>query len=163
MNVPLYTDHNIRRAVVEGLRRRDGDVLTARANGAAEYRDERLRERAPRLGRALLSQDRDLPPIANRWLREGRDFAGLISSWVRTIGPGWRGIVAYTIFDTDTGNAVESFTSEDTALDAIRTVVNKHGRSATAPWILVARAPSGERSIIAEGEALYNRAFKIYV
>lgn len=77
MSVPVYFDHNAPRQAAQGLRRRDVDVLTALEDGATRLVDERLLEHATALGRLLFSQDKDLLRIAHRWLREGRDFAGI--------------------------------------------------------------------------------------
>jgi hypothetical protein len=71
-------DVHIRRAVTSALRLRSIDVLTAQEDGAAELDDDRLLQRATELGRVLVSQDEDLLREGARWLREQKDFSGII-------------------------------------------------------------------------------------
>ncbi len=71
-------DHHVHGAITQGLRQRGVDVLTAYEDGASQFDDERLLERATQLGRSLFSQDVDLLAIAHRWLQVGREFAGLV-------------------------------------------------------------------------------------
>lgn len=71
-------DQHIPGPITRGLRQRNIDVITAHEDGAAEFDDDVLLERATQLGCVLFSQDRDLLIIANQWLEAGRDFAGLI-------------------------------------------------------------------------------------
>ncbi len=78
MSVPLYRDHNVHPAIAHGLRLREVDVILAREDGAARLAAEQLLERATALDRVLFGHDRDLPVLARRRLRAGRDFAGLI-------------------------------------------------------------------------------------
>ena len=78
MSIRLYMDHHVPAPITEGLRSRGIDVQTAHDDGAAEFDDEVLLERATHLGRVLFSQDRDLLVIASQWLEAGREFSGLI-------------------------------------------------------------------------------------
>lgn len=71
-------DVHVPRAVIAALRLRKVDVLTAQEDGAAQFDDKRLLQRATELGRILVSQDADLLREAARRLREGKDFSGLI-------------------------------------------------------------------------------------
>lgn len=71
-------DHHVRAAITEGLRRRGVDVITAHEDGAAEFEDERLLQRATQLGRVLFSQDKDLLILTNQWLQAGIEFSGLV-------------------------------------------------------------------------------------
>ena len=71
-------DVHVRRAVTTALRLRSIDVLTAQEDGAAEWNDDRLLQRATELGRDLVSQDEDLLREGAQWLRTQRDFSGLI-------------------------------------------------------------------------------------
>ena len=71
-------DHHVPGPVTEGLRLRGIDVLTAYEDESAEIEDDVLLARTTELGRVLYSQDDDLLVIANRWLQNGRAFAGLI-------------------------------------------------------------------------------------
>ncbi len=71
-------DQHVPGPITAGLRRRDIDVVAAHEDGAAEFDDEALLERATLLGRVLFSQDRDLLVITHQWLETGREFSGLI-------------------------------------------------------------------------------------
>jgi predicted nuclease of predicted toxin-antitoxin system len=71
-------DVHVRRAITTALRLRSIDVLTAQEDGAAELDDDRLLQRATELGRVLVSQDEDLLREGARWLREHKDFSGII-------------------------------------------------------------------------------------
>ncbi len=52
-------DVHVKRAVTDGLRLRGVDVMTAQEDGAAEFEDSALLDRATELGRVLFSQDDD--------------------------------------------------------------------------------------------------------
>ena len=54
------------------------DVLTAREDGAAEFEDDLLLDRATELNRVLFSQDDDLLREANKRQQTGENFAGVI-------------------------------------------------------------------------------------
>jgi predicted nuclease of predicted toxin-antitoxin system len=71
-------DHHVHAAITEGLRRRGVGVITAHEDGAAEFEDERLLQRATQLGRVLFSQDKDLLILTNQWLQAGIEFSGLV-------------------------------------------------------------------------------------
>jgi hypothetical protein len=71
-------DVHIRRAVTTALRLRSIDVLTAQEDSAAELDDHLLLKRATDVGRVLVSQDEDLLREGARWLRERKDFSGII-------------------------------------------------------------------------------------
>ena len=74
----FYTDHHIHRAIVEGLRRRGIDVITAFEDGRETDDDEALLERAASIGRILVTQDQDFLEIAPRWQRIARHFPGIV-------------------------------------------------------------------------------------
>lgn len=78
MAVNLYADVHVRKAVVEGLRLRGVDILTAQEDGAGRLSDMELLDRATRLGRVLFTQDDDLLVEAADRLRAGREFSGVI-------------------------------------------------------------------------------------
>ena len=54
MTLRFYMDHHVPSAITQGLRQRGIDVLTAHEDGAAQFDDEQLLERATQLGRTLL-------------------------------------------------------------------------------------------------------------
>lgn len=68
----------MRRAVVEGLRARGVEILTAQADGAGKLDDPDLLDRAMTLERVLFTQDEDLLAEGVRRQRAGVDFAGII-------------------------------------------------------------------------------------
>lgn len=78
MAVGLYADHNLNRAICQGLRLRGVDLLTALEDEAARLPDPELLDRATDLERVLLSSDRDLIVEARRRQREGIRFAGVV-------------------------------------------------------------------------------------
>jgi len=54
------------------------NLLTAQEDGTAELDDSGLLQRATELGRTLVSQDEDLLREGARWLKEHKDFSGII-------------------------------------------------------------------------------------
>ena len=88
MPVRFYLDHNVRGAVVTGLRLRDVDVLTAFEDGAHKMPDPELLDRATTLGRVLFTNDDDLVVDATRRQREGSSFAGVIYVHQEKLGIG---------------------------------------------------------------------------
>jgi hypothetical protein len=78
VNLTLYMDHNVRREITDGLRRRGVDVLTAHEDGADRLSDPELLDRATTLGRVLFSRDEDLIREAIRRQQAGEFFAGVI-------------------------------------------------------------------------------------
>ena len=62
----FYMDHHVHRGIVEGLRRRGIDVLTAFEDGSETLDDEALLDRAASEGRILFTQDHDFVGIAPR-------------------------------------------------------------------------------------------------
>ena len=78
MALRLYFDHNVRRPVLEGLRLRGVDILTAFEDGSHRLQDPQLLDRSTDLDRVLFSQDEDLLVEAALRQRSGEDFAGLI-------------------------------------------------------------------------------------
>jgi predicted nuclease of predicted toxin-antitoxin system len=74
MAVGIYMDVHIPRAITNGLRLRDVDVLTAQEDGTITLADDKLLDRATELGRILYSQDDDLLVEANYRLQEKIEF-----------------------------------------------------------------------------------------
>jgi hypothetical protein len=70
-------------------------------------------------------------------------------------------LMVFTIWDTESANVIDSFSSEAEALEEIRLTVASLGREAVATWVLAARDPSGRRWNVASGEDLISRAFGI--
>jgi len=78
MSIQLYMDVHVRRAVTTGLRLRGVDILTAQEDGAGEFDDPRLLDRATELGCVLFTQDDDLLKEVARRQEIGEGFAGVI-------------------------------------------------------------------------------------
>lgn len=78
MPLSFYMDHNVFRAITDGLRLRGIDVLTALEDGTAEIPDPVLLDRATELGRVLFTHDDDLVKEAARRQRAHDYFDGVI-------------------------------------------------------------------------------------
>ncbi|MCP3957279.1 MAG: hypothetical protein GY719_05450 [bacterium] len=78
MAIRYFMDHHVRRAVSDGLRSRDVDVLTAFEDDSHRLPDSELLDRATELGRVLFTQDDDL--LAEARMRQERriSFPGVI-------------------------------------------------------------------------------------
>jgi hypothetical protein len=75
---PLYTDADLYGPLVEGLRRAGWNLLRAIEAYPERTFDIVHFERAVREARVMVSNDRDVLEIAERWFEEGRPFPGLI-------------------------------------------------------------------------------------
>lgn len=78
MTIQLYTDHNVPRAIVDGLRSRGVDIVTSYEDGTSEFDDSELLDRATEFGRALFTRDYDLLQEATKRQRSGVRFSGVI-------------------------------------------------------------------------------------
>ncbi|MFM8285120.1 MAG: DUF5615 family PIN-like protein [Planctomycetaceae bacterium] len=78
MTLALYTDQHVKLAIVEGVRRKGIDVLTALEDGFDRRSDEDVLTRAHDLGRVIFTQDVDFIVLADEWLAAGRPFAGVV-------------------------------------------------------------------------------------
>ena len=78
MTIPLYMDHNVIRAVVEGCRSKGLDVLTAYEDGWHERSDIELLERAGSLSRVVFTQDTDFIVLAVERQSRGAPFPGVV-------------------------------------------------------------------------------------
>ncbi|MFQ3683481.1 DUF5615 family PIN-like protein [Roseiflexus sp.] len=77
MALSLYMDQHVPRAITNGLRLRNVDVITAYEDQSHEWDDPDLLDRATRLGRALFTHD-DLLQEATRRQKVGIHFSGVI-------------------------------------------------------------------------------------
>jgi hypothetical protein len=77
MPISLYMDVHVPQAIIDQLRRRGVDVLTAIEDGSDLLPDEELLEHARQLGRVLFTQDIRFRALAEDWQRQDRPFAGL--------------------------------------------------------------------------------------
>jgi hypothetical protein len=78
VSLAFYFDHHAPAAIADALRLKGIDVLTALDDGAAEFADDAILERATGLGRLVFTQDEDFLAIAHAWAAVGRDFAGVV-------------------------------------------------------------------------------------
>ena len=78
MPVRLYMDVHVPQAIVEQLRRRGVDVLTAVEDGQETADDRDLVRRAFALERVVFTQDIGFKALAEQMQRDRRPFAGLI-------------------------------------------------------------------------------------
>jgi predicted nuclease of predicted toxin-antitoxin system len=78
VSVRFYMDVHVRRAVTDGLRLREVDILTAQDDGAGRFDDPELLDRATELDRVLFTQDDDLLREAKRRQQSGEFFCGVI-------------------------------------------------------------------------------------
>lgn len=78
MSLAFYMDHHVPKAIINGLRLRGVDVLTAYEDGANEYEDDDLLDRATELQRVLFTQDDDLLSKAAKRIQKGVPFYGVI-------------------------------------------------------------------------------------
>ena len=81
MSVTFYMDVHVPRAITEGLRLREIDVVTAQEDGASRLSDSALLDRATALGRILFTQDADLLQEVMLRQRENQDFAGVVYAY----------------------------------------------------------------------------------
>ncbi len=75
---PLYTDADVHQPLIDALRERGWDVVRAIDVYPEGTKDEMHFERAAKESRVVVTNDRGVEAIANRWLEEGRAFRGLI-------------------------------------------------------------------------------------
>jgi predicted nuclease of predicted toxin-antitoxin system len=78
MNLSLYMDVHVPRAITRSLTIAGVDVITAQEDGCARMPDPELLDRAGSLGRILFSRDNDLLVEASRRQRQAVPFAGVI-------------------------------------------------------------------------------------
>lgn len=88
MSLKLYMDHHVSAAITAGLRRRGIDVLTAFDDGAEEWSDDRILDRALELDRVFFTMDQDFLVLANDRWDTGQEFAGIIFAEQTGIGVG---------------------------------------------------------------------------
>ena len=74
----LYFNHNVPRAVAQGLRTRGVDLLTAYEDRTHRLPDPELLDRSTVLDRLLVTMDLDLVLEGERRQRIGSDFAGVV-------------------------------------------------------------------------------------
>jgi hypothetical protein len=82
-----YVDENVKAAIVDGLRLRGIDLVTAQERGQRQTDDEILLESATLSERLLLTNDTDFLRIHAAWMAAGKRRAGIVY-WPqeRTVG-----------------------------------------------------------------------------
>ncbi|MBK9164515.1 MAG: DUF5615 family PIN-like protein [Acidobacteria bacterium] len=80
MAVGICTDVQISNAVIDGLRRRGVDVLTAVEDQRRRLSDPALLDRATELGRIVYTQDADFVQEATKRLKQSKSFSGVVHS-----------------------------------------------------------------------------------
>ncbi len=78
MAIKLYMDHNVPRAISDGLRARGVDIITSYEDGTSEFDDSELLDRATELGCALFTRDYNLLQEATKRQRNAIHFSGVI-------------------------------------------------------------------------------------
>lgn len=78
MPVALYMDVHIPVAITEQLRLRGVDVITAIELSTNQLDDDDLLRDAMARGRVIFTHDIRFNAMAEQWIREGQQFAGLI-------------------------------------------------------------------------------------
>lgn len=76
---PLYTDADVKGALVEALRQGGWDVVRAIEVFPEDTDDDVHFDYAARESRVLVTNDQPLKAIAYRWLREGLRFEGVVT------------------------------------------------------------------------------------
>jgi hypothetical protein len=78
MAVLLFMDVHVPQPITDQLRRRQVDVLTAIEDGSDELEDNSLLEGARTIGRVLFTQDVRFKAMAEDWIRQEKQFSGLL-------------------------------------------------------------------------------------
>ena len=104
-----FADEHVKAAIVEGLRLRGMDVVTAQERDQRQVDDEALLAVATREGRLLLTNDADFLRIHSRWLSHQKSHAGIVF-WRQdlAVGPAVRRILQYALKSSpaDAANAL---------------------------------------------------------
>jgi predicted nuclease of predicted toxin-antitoxin system len=71
MAIRLYMDHNVPRAITNGLKLKGIDLITAYEDGSSQLDDSKLLDRASELERVLFTRDYNLLQEATKRQRAG--------------------------------------------------------------------------------------------
>lgn len=85
MTVAFYMDEHVHRAITNGLKLRNIDVLTVQEDGHGGVDDEIILRRSSTLNRVVFTQDDDFLFIANQLQQQGIFFTGVIYAHQRKI------------------------------------------------------------------------------
>ncbi len=86
--IALYSDESVDRRVVQGLRRRGVDVLTADDEGMLGASDEDQMRHAVESSRVLLTSDVDHLVLAHHWSEKGKPHGGIVFLHQRALSVG---------------------------------------------------------------------------
>jgi len=78
MAIRLYMDHNVPRAITNGLKLKGVDLITAYEDGSSQLDDSELLDRASELKRVLFTRDYNLLQEATKRQRARMSFYGII-------------------------------------------------------------------------------------
>ena len=78
MAIRLYMDHNVPRAITNGLKLKGIDLITAYEDGSSQLDDSELLDHASELERVLFTRDYNLLQEATKRQRAGVPFYGII-------------------------------------------------------------------------------------
>jgi hypothetical protein len=73
-----YADEHVKSAIVEGLKRRGMDIVTAQERGQRRTDDEILLRTATMEARLLLTNDTDFLRIHSAWMKAGGQHTGIV-------------------------------------------------------------------------------------
>jgi hypothetical protein len=74
----LYLDEHVPQAIIQGLRLRGVEFLTAKDDGLAGFPDAVILDRATTIGHVVYTQDAEMLEEATRRGSEGVPFAGVV-------------------------------------------------------------------------------------
>lgn len=81
----IYCDENIESAIIEGLRRRGLEVISARDTRELGKNDEHHLKRAFQLGAVILTHDVDFLRLAHEWKQKGKGHNGILYAHPRNL------------------------------------------------------------------------------
>ena len=84
----IYCDENIESAIIDGLRRRGIEVISARDTGDLGGSDEFHLRRASELEAVILTHDVDFLKIAHQWHQDGKGHKGILYAHPLDLSPG---------------------------------------------------------------------------
>jgi hypothetical protein len=76
--IQLYADENVGDRIIPGLRRRGLEIITTVEAGLIGNTDAEQCSHATLHSRVLLTSDRDFLELHSRWIREGKQHAGIL-------------------------------------------------------------------------------------
>ena len=84
----IYADENVEEAIIQGLRRRNIEVVSVRERGYVGKDDEFHLQRAKQLGAVVLTHDADFLALAHQWRSDGHEHHGILYAHSQNISIG---------------------------------------------------------------------------